>query len=208
MAHGKLANTMLTRPVGLTGLAGTLAAAPSLAAEEGGKGGLPQLDFATWPTQLFWLAVTFGLAYLLMWRVVTPAIGSVLEERHARINDDMERAKNAAEEAVQMRVDLEARLAEARSVAVENTRKTLADAQAEADKRKAEISKRLATKVGKAEAAVKEAREAALKEIDGVASQGAVDAVLSIAGIKVTKADAAKAVKAAAKARPAAMEGN
>ena len=42
--------------------------------------GLPQLKIETWPSQLFWLAVIFGLGYVFMSRVVTPRIGTVLEE--------------------------------------------------------------------------------------------------------------------------------
>jgi len=33
------------------------------------KAGLPQLDIATWPSQLFWLVVTFGVGYIIMSRV-------------------------------------------------------------------------------------------------------------------------------------------
>ena len=187
-----------------SGIAGTLVALPALAAEE--EGGLPQLDLTTWPTQIFWLVVSFGLAYILMWKIVTPAIGSVLEERHTRVNDDMQRAKRAAEEAEQMRVDFEARLNDARAEASARTRESLAQAQAEADKKNDATSKRLASKVAKAEEEIVQAREAALKEIDSVATEGAIDAAKSLAGITVAKADANKAVKAAAKARPMAGE--
>ena len=186
------------------GIAGSLAAMPALAADDGGSGGLPQLDFTTWPTQIFWLVVSFGLAYLLMWRIVTPAIGSVLEERHTRVNSDMQRAKKATEEAEEMRVSFEAQLDDARTKAAEKTRETLARAQAQAEKQGAEAAQRLVAKVEKAEAEVAKARGAALKEIDDVAADGAVDAAMSLAGIKVTKADAKKAVLAAAKARPMA----
>ena len=114
----------------------------------------------------------------------------------------MQRAKKATEEAEQMRVAFEAQLDDARAKAAEKTRETLAKAQAEAEKKGAEAAKRLAAKVEKAEAEVGKARGAALKEIDDVAADGAVDAAMSLAGIKVTKADAKKAVLAAAKARP------
>ena len=200
MAYGKSAKRLLY------GLTGAVAAVPALAAES--EGGLPQLDFATWPTQIFWLVVSFGIAYLLMWRVVTPAIGSVLEERHTRINDDMRKAKKAAEEAEEMRLAFEARLGEARADAAEKTRETLARARSEAEKKDAEASKRIADKVAKAEEAVRKARAAALREIDGVAAEGAIDAAQALAGVKVTAAEAGKAVDAAAKARPVETERN
>ena len=39
------------------------------------------LDPATFPGQLLWLAITFGLLYVLVRRVVLPRAGSVIEER-------------------------------------------------------------------------------------------------------------------------------
>ena len=197
MAYGATAKGLVY------GLAAALAAAPAHAAGDGG-GGLPQLDFSTWPTQVFWLVVTFALAYLLMWRVVTPAIGSVLEERHTRVSGDMDKARQAAEEAEQMRTAFEARLSEARADAVEKTRETLAESQAKAEKKAEAAAKRLAAKVDEAESAIRKSRDKALKEIDAVATDGAVEAARALAGVKVTKAEAGKAVKAAAKARPAA----
>ena len=176
-------------------------ASPALAAGES-SGGLPQLDFTTWPTQIFWLVVSFALAYVLMSRIVTPRIASVLEERHTRLEDDMERARQAAQEAEDMRVTFEKALADARSEAADKTRETLANATQDAEKKNDAAAKRLATKIAKAETKIMESRAEALKELDDVASASAVDAAASLAGIKVTKTDAKKAVKAAAKAMP------
>ena len=190
------------------GLAGMFMAVPVLAASEETSGGLPQLDFATWPTQVFWLIISFTVAYVLMWRVVTPSIASVLEDRHTRISDDMERAKQAASEAEQMRLSFEQRLSAARNEAADKTRETIAAVQADAEKKDAAANKRIATKISKAEDTIMEARSKALKELDDVAAEGAVDAAAALAGIKVTKTDAKKAVKEAAKAIPMAGEQN
>ena len=200
-----MAQSVAVKTAGLA-LAFSLSSQVAFAAGES-SGGLPQLDLTTWPTQIFWLVVSFALAYVLMWRVVTPRIGSVLEERHTRLDDDMQRAKQAADEAEAMRVSFEKTLADARADAQEKTRSTLAAAHAEAEKKDAAAAKRLATKIGKAEAKILEAREAAFAELDDVAAVTAVDAASSLAGIKITKTDAKKAVKAAAKANPV-MEQN
>ena len=200
-----MAQSVALKKAGLA-IALTLSASSAYAAGDS-SGGLPQLDFTTWPTQIFWLVVSFALAYVLMWRVVTPRIASVLEERHGRLDDDMQRAKQAADEAEAMRISFEKTLADARAEAQEKTRSTLAAAVAEAEKKDAAVAKRLATKIGKAEAKIVEARDAALAELDDVAATSAADAVSTLAGIKVTKTDAKKAVKAAAKANPV-MEQN
>ena len=200
-----MANSVAVKTTGLKLGAITLGlavmASPALAAGES-SGGLPQLDFTTWPTQIFWLVVSFALAYVLMSRIVTPRIASVLEERHTRLEDDMERARQAAQEAEDMRVTFEKALADARSEAADKTRETLANATQDAEKKNDAAAKRLATKIAKAETKIMESRAEALKELDDVASASAVDAVASLAGIKLTKTDAKKAVKAAAKAMP------
>lgn len=185
-------------------LAGT--ALPAWAAGGEESGGLPQLDLTTWPTQVFWLIVSFALAYVLMWRIVTPRIASVLEDRHARLDGDMQRARTAADEAEEMRLSYEKQLADARANASEKTRATLAEAQAEADKKNAAVAKKLATKISKAEGRIMEARNTALNELDDIAAASAIDAAASLTGMKITKTDAKKAVKVAAKSMPAMME--
>ena len=172
------------------------------------SGGLPQLDFSTWPTQIFWLVISFALAFVLMQRVVTPRIAAVLEERHTRLDDDMQMARQATDEAENLRMTFEKKLAEARSEATDRTRASLAEAQAEAEKKNNAAAKRISTRLDKAEARIREARDAAMKELGDVATQGAIDAAATLAGIKVTKTDAKKAVAAAAKAIPMAGEQN
>ena len=180
-------------------LTGILASSPAFAADDGGSG-LPQLDFSTWPTQIFWLVVSFGLAYLLMRRLVTPRIASVLEERHTRLESDMQMARQATDEAESLRTTHEKTLADARSEASSKTRDSLAAAQAEAETKNNAAITRIAGRIEKAEARIAEARTAAMKEIDDVAIGVAIDTAAALAGVTITKADAQKAVAAAAKA--------
>ena len=161
--------------------------------------GLPQLKVDTWPSQLFWLAVVFGVGYIFMARVVTPRIGSVLEERRTRLDDDLTRAREASEEAAQTRSEYEASLEEARADAAEFARKAAADAQAKADAAEAKAAKRMATKIGKAETKLAADRAEAEGNITAVAAEAAIDTAAQVAGVKATKAQAEKAVKAAAK---------
>ena len=161
--------------------------------------GLPQLKVDTWPSQLFWLAVVFGIGYIFMARVVTPRIGSVLEERRIRLDDDLTRAREASAEAAQTRTEYEASLDEARSDAAEFARKAAADAQAKADAAESKAGKRMATKIGKAETKLAADRAEAEGNITAIAAEAAIDTAAQIAGVKATKAQAEKAVKAVAK---------
>jgi F-type H+-transporting ATPase subunit b len=72
------------------------------AAEEATKAGLPQMDVSTFPSQIFWLAVTFGALYAAMTWFILPRLGGAIEDRRDRIADDLDQAaegKRLAEEA-------------------------------------------------------------------------------------------------------------
>lgn len=164
------------------------------------KAGLPQLDIATWPSQLFWLVVTFGVGYIIMSRVVTPRIGHVLEERRTRLNDDLSKAKEASEEAAKMRADYEANLDKARSDAADFARDAALEAAANADAANAKVAKKLATKAAAADTKLAAARAEAMENLNAIAAEVALDAVQQLTGLKATKVQAEKSVKTLAKA--------
>ena len=51
-------------------------------AADGGHhgGGFPPFDPSTFASQLLWLAITFGVLYLIISRAAVPRIGSILEQ--------------------------------------------------------------------------------------------------------------------------------
>lgn len=174
----------------------------ALAASEKSEesGGLPQLDFTTWPTQIFWLMVSFLLAYLLMWRLVVPRIGSVLEERHNRIEDDLRRARQASDDAEKARGAFEEMLANARNEASDKTRQATESIMNKMDRKMETANANLAKKMATAEADIANAKNAALKDVSEIAATSAIDVVSQLTGMKVNKTDAKKQVKQAEKA--------
>lgn len=67
-----------------------------LAAEEAGgaaeKGGLPQMDVSTFPSQLFWLAVSFGFLYFVVSALVLPGLTAAIAARRGKIKGDLDKA--------------------------------------------------------------------------------------------------------------------
>ena len=161
--------------------------------------GLPQLDIATWPSQLFWLVVVFGAGYLVMAKIVTPRIGAVLEERRQTVNGDLEKARNASAEAAKIRADYESDLENARSGAAEYAKQAVAEAAKKADDADAKIAQKLANKVAKAEAKLAEAKTSAMANLNDVAAEAAIAAVASVADIKASSAQARKTASSIAK---------
>jgi F-type H+-transporting ATPase subunit b len=154
--------------------------------------GLPQLDIATWPSQLFWLVVLFGAGYLVMAKIVTPRIGAVLEERRQTVDGDLEKARAASGDAAKIRADYESDLEKARIEAAEFAKQAAMEATKKAEAADAKISKKLAEKVGAAEAKLAEAKTSAMANLNDVAAEAAMAAVASLAGIKVSSAQASK----------------
>ena len=67
--------------------------------------------------QLFWLALTFGLLYVLLKRFALPRVGEVIEERRERIERDLEKAEKLKAETQLALSNYELALAEARTKA-------------------------------------------------------------------------------------------
>ncbi len=64
-----------------------------------GTGVFPPFDTTTFPSQLLWLVLTFGVFYMLMQKVIVPRVGGILENRHDRIAQDLDEAARLKSEA-------------------------------------------------------------------------------------------------------------
>ena len=163
------------------------------------SGGLPQLDITTWPSQLFWLVVTFLIGYFLISLLVAPSISSVLENRSNKISDDLETAKRAQDNAKDVYNSYEETLREARSLAAIATAKALEEAKAETASRNTAINKKLAASAKKAETRLSEVREEALSSLEDLATETSQKIIAELTPIKVTKAVVKRHVVAHAK---------
>lgn len=105
---------------------------------EAASASLPQLDPTWWPSQLFWLAVTFGVLYWLMAGKFLPSLGGAIEERRDRMADDLDQAAEFKRQAEDAETAYNKALADARAKAQgiaadtrEETDKEIAELQAE-----------------------------------------------------------------------------
>jgi len=168
-----------------------LAATPALAEP---KEGMPQLNFHSYPTQVFWLLIIFVVLYQLMTRAALPRIGGMIEERRSRIASDLDRAQELKDDTERAIASYEAALAEARAKAHAYVQEKRDALTAEMDTERAHLDKEIADKVAKAEKAIAATRDKALAQVKDVAGSVAGDIVGQLTGIKVTKADVLKAV--------------
>ncbi len=119
----------------LVSLITAAAAGATEAHNEASSAGLPQLDPSSWPSQIFWLVLTFGVLYWLMAGRFLPSLGGAIEERRDRIADDLDQASEFKREADEAEAGYNKALADARAKA----QGIAADTRDEVDKEIAEL---------------------------------------------------------------------
>ena len=82
----------------------------------------PPFNRETFASQLFWLAITFALLYLLMARFALPRVGSIIEARRSKIDSDLAAAAQLKTNAEAAMAAYEKALAEARARADDRRR--------------------------------------------------------------------------------------
>src|SRR3569833_2228107 len=79
------------------------------------EGGFPPFKTETFPSQIFWLVVTFAFLFVVLWRIAGPRINGVITSRRGAINADIAAADKARGEAESASVAYQTALAGARA---------------------------------------------------------------------------------------------
>ncbi len=161
------------------------------------KGPFPPFQSETFPSQLLWLAITFGFFYYLMSRVALPRIGSILEVRSDRIAQDIDEANRLKDESDAAIAAYEQELAEAKSRAHAIAQESRDTAKAELDARQAAVEAELADKISAAEERIAKIKAEAMAEVDGIAADTTEAMVKQLLGGRWTKGEINAAVSGA-----------
>lgn len=188
----------IRRAAALVGGASALLMADlALAAEAG----LPQLNVKTYTPQIFWLAVTFIILYVLMAKVALPKIGEVVEGRRKKLDDDLAAAERFRKDSEKAMADYEKALGDARAKAQGLANETRAKATAAANEQRSRLDADLNQQVRAAEARINDSRAKALANLSDVAGEIVGDVVTRIGGSAPQADDLKTAVAAAMSAR-------
>ena len=156
------------------------------------EAGMPQLDFSTFPNQIFWLVVTLVVIYLVLSKVALPRIASVLAERQGTITNDIAAAEELKQKAADAEAAYEKALADARAEAGRIAAETKAEMQAEVDAAMAKADAEIAARTAESEVRITEIRAGAAEAVKDVARNTAKE-VVSALGLDIDD----KAVEAA-----------
>lgn len=157
---------------------------------------MPQLDFATFPNQIFWLLVTLVVIYFVLSKIALPRISSVLAERSGTIMNDISAAEELKLKAQDAENAYNKALAEAKAEAQRIAGEANAAIQADLDVALAKADAEIAAKAAESEAAIAEIRDNAADSVKVVAKDTAKELIAAFGG----KADA-KTLTAAINAR-------
>ena len=148
-------------------------------AAEGASAGMPQLDFSTFPNQIFWLVLTLLAIYFIVTRMAVPRIGAVLAERADTITDDLAAAEDLRDRAKAAEAAYDKALADARSEAGRIIAAAKAEMQAELDAELARADVQISARTAQSEKVLGSIRDQAVQSVAEVARDAAGEIVRS-----------------------------
>ena len=147
-------------------------------------------------SQLFWLAVVFGILFFGIARGMVPKIQATVEVREKKIAEDLASAQAARAAAEETEAAWRARMDTARAEAAGVAQGARAASARETETKVKAAAEKIAAKVAKAEAQIRVAADTARAEVEKAAIDATQDMVAKLTGIKVGRDEAAAAVKA------------
>lgn len=162
---------------------------------------MPQLDPTVFAPQLFWLAITFVVLLVLMWRLALPKVGAVVVMREERIQGNLKKAEQLKSEADTILTAYQKAIADARAAAQAEHARAEAAIAAITAKREAEFSQKLNSETAAAEIRIAAAKSQAMESVRGIATDLARMMAEKLVGAKLGAEAAASAVDAAIKGR-------
>jgi len=160
--------------------------ATSHAAEAAGhaaqSAGMPQLDFSTFPNQIFWLVVALVVIYLVLSRIALPRIGGVLADRQRAITSDIAAAEELKAKAVEAEKAYNQALVDARAEAAKIVAEARAEIQKDLDAATAKADAEISAKAAESATRIEEIRAGALDSVRAVATDTAAALVAALGG--------------------------
>ena len=162
-------------------------------------GGLPQLDFNTYPSLIFWSVISLIIGYLLMRYLVTPNIKSILNNRETNIQNDLVKARTSSQETekikenmINSQIELKSRSQLIVSQALNETKKNI-------EQKEKDIKLKLHEKVVKAEKQIMETQKLVIKEVISNAEELTAKVIKNLTDLKYDRVEGKKAINIASK---------
>jgi F-type H+-transporting ATPase subunit b len=157
--------------------------------------GFPPFKTETFPSQLFWLVVTFAVLFTVLWRVAGPRIAGVIGARKGRIDGDLSAAQKHRDDADAALAGYEQALAAARTKAHALANEAHKQMAAEVERAKSLAEDEAKAATTRAEAQIAASRAEAAIHVTKAAQDAAAAIVAHLTGDNVSAEEAASAVR-------------
>lgn len=161
---------------------------------EAAHGAFPAFDATMFASHLFWLLVSFGLLYLVVNRFIVPRVGGIVDDRNSRIANDVGEATRLSRETDEIISAYETELTAARQRAFGIAQARRDELKVDQARRQAETETALNQRIMQSEREIMARRDAALRDVDAIATEVAQAIVARVAGVTVPADQAREAV--------------
>lgn len=181
----------------VAGFLAFIASVPAVAAEETGakSQGLPQFDASTFPSQLFWFAISFAILYLILRKAALPKIAAVQGARAETIASDLAEAGRDNEIAKETLTRVENEEAAARQAAQAARAEAKLTAERAATERLSAQGAMIAERLANAEAEIAARKAEARRNLQQTAAEIATEMAARVSGVRVDAGHAGRAVE-------------
>ena len=127
--------------------------------------GLPQLDFTTYPSLIFWSILSLTILYFIMAYIITPKISNVINDREQHLQNDLIKAKALKKESDDTLEKVNAQLDQTKIDAKSIIEKAISESQISSEKILNDLSTKLNEKIEKSLKDINKEKSIALKDI-------------------------------------------
>ena len=139
------------------------------------SGGMPQLNPEFWISQIFWLAITFGVLYVVLSKLILPKISANLEIRKSQIVENIEAADKQRKESELKIEEYEKIVQDSKNEAKNYFKQAREKVLKDINLKKDALDKEISLEIQKAESEIQELRDKAPERINKIAVETSAD---------------------------------
>ena len=151
--------------------------------------GMPQFNAETFPSQLFWLVITFVILYVCMSFIVLPRIRDNIRLRKNKITNDIERAELLKEQVDSLIKEYELKTLHARNKAAENMKSAIEKSNQDFKMQLDNVKKKITQKINKAEEEIADYKKSIENQLDSVSINISSLILEKVIGKSLSKSD-------------------
>jgi len=163
------------------------------------KTGLPQLDFNTYPSLIFWSIISLIIGYFLMAYIVTPQIKSIINLRETNIQNDLIKAKTSNEESEKIKNEVLSNQEEIKLSSQSLINDALLETKKLLEESEKKISEKMELRISKAEQKINETKNNVITEILNNTEDLTIGIIQKFTNIKPTINDIKKTIDTVSK---------